>query len=107
MPYLIKEYSNGGFTAQEQYFGKTLCQSCMIIKCSFGRLKAHFGALKRPMDINLDKLPHVILHNFCKLNNKRIEEKLASSMDYDKDFQPVVSTNIIVIRQGEKESQGH
>ncbi|XP_022778912.1 putative nuclease HARBI1, partial [Stylophora pistillata] len=27
MPYIMKEYSNGGSTIQEQYFGMTLCQS--------------------------------------------------------------------------------
>ena len=35
----MKEYSNGGSTAQEQYFGLEVCQSCMAIECSFGRLK--------------------------------------------------------------------
>ncbi len=99
MPYLMKEYSNGGSTAQEQYFGTTLCQSRMVIECSFGRFKARFGALKRAMDINLDELPYVIyacfvLHNFCELNNERIgEDKVATAVDYDRSFQPVVSTN--------------
>ena len=36
MPYVMKEYSNGGSTAQEQYFGLKLCQSRMVIECSFG-----------------------------------------------------------------------
>ena len=52
MPYIMKEYSNGGATPQEQYFGMTLCKSRMVIECSFSRLKARFGALKGPMDIN-------------------------------------------------------
>ena len=99
MPYLMKEYSNGGSTAQQQYFGMTLCQSRMVIECSFGRLKARFGALKRPMDINLGKQSYVIyacfvLHNFCELNNERIgEDKAATAIDYDREFQPAVSTN--------------
>lgn len=99
MPYLMKEYSNGGSTAQEQYFGMSLCQSRMVIECAFGRLKARFGALRRAMDINLDDLPQVIyacfvLHNFCELNNERIgEDKVAAAVDYDKSFQPVVSNN--------------
>uniref|UniRef100_A0A0E9SPZ6 DDE Tnp4 domain-containing protein n=1 Tax=Anguilla anguilla TaxID=7936 RepID=A0A0E9SPZ6_ANGAN len=43
----------------------------MVIECSFGRLKARFGALRRAMDINLDDLPFVInarfvLHNYCE-----------------------------------------
>ena len=60
MPYLMKEYSNGEATVQEQYFGMTLCQSRMEIECACGRLKARFGCLKRAMDINLDELPYVI-----------------------------------------------
>ena len=94
MPYVMKEYSNGGSTAQEQYFGLKLCQSQMVIECSFGRLKARFGALKRVMDINLMELPHIIyacfvLHNFCELNNERIpEDKVSSAVDYDREFQP-------------------
>lgn len=92
MPYVMKEYSNGDSTAQEQYFGLKLCQS--RIGCSFGRLKARFGALKRAIDINLMELPHIIyaclfLHNFCELNNERIsEDKVSSAIDYDREFQP-------------------
>ena len=99
MPYLMKEYSNGGSNQQEQYYGMTLCQSRMVIECAFGRLKARFGALKRPMDINLNELPYVVyacfvLHNFCEIHGERIgEDKVTASMDYDKNFQPVTSTN--------------
>ena len=93
MPYVMKENYNGSSTAQEQYFGLKLCQSRMVIECSFGRLKARFGALKRAMDINLMELPHIIyacfvLHNFCELNNERIsEDKVSSTIDYDREFQ--------------------
>ena len=75
MPYLMKEYAGGGSTAQEQYFGRQLCGARMVIECAFGRLfKGRFGALRRPMDINLSDLPHVIyacfvLHNFCEMNH--------------------------------------
>lgn len=99
MPYLMKEYSNGGSNQQEQYYGMTLCQSRMVIECAFGRLKARFAALKRSMDINLGELPFVVyacfvLHNFCEMSGERIgEEKVTASMDYDKHFQPAISTN--------------
>ena len=99
IPYLMKEYSNGGSNQQEQYFGMTLCQSRMVIECAFGRLKARFAALKRPMDINLDELPFVVyacfvLHNFCEISGERIaEEKVTASVDYDKQFQPVIANN--------------
>ena len=95
----MKEYSNGGSNQQEQYYGMTLCQSRMVIECAFGRLKARFGALKRHMDTNLNELPYVVyacfvLHNFCEIHGERIgEDKVTASMDYDKNFQPVTSTN--------------
>ena len=49
MPYLMKEYASGGLTPQEQYFGLSVCKARMVIECAFGRLKARFGALRRPM----------------------------------------------------------
>lgn len=99
MPYLMKEYANGGSTKQEQYFGMRLCQARMVIECAFGRLKARFGALKRSTDINLDDLPSVIytcfvLHNYCELNNKKIsEEQVKTAIHYDREFQPAGETN--------------
>lgn len=74
LPYLMKEYVNGGSNAQEQYFGLSLCRARMVIECAFGRLKARFGALKRAMDINMNDLPCVIyscfvLHNFSEAAN--------------------------------------
>lgn len=66
----MKEYTNGGRTAQEQYFGLKLCSARNVIECFFGMLKARFGALRRATDIDIDELPYVIyvcyvLHNFC------------------------------------------
>ena len=86
----MKEYANGGSTLQQQYYGMTLCQSRMVIECSFGRLKACFGALKRAMDINLEEIPLVtyawfFLNNFCEMNNERIsDEHVSAAMSYDK-----------------------
>ena len=66
----------------------------MVIECSFARLKATFGALKRAMDINLMELLHIIyacfvLHNFCELNNERIsQDKVSPTIDYDIEFRP-------------------
>lgn len=99
MPYLMKEFSNGGATVQEQYFGMTLCQSRMVIECAFGRLKARFGALKRAMDIIIKDVASVIyacfvLHNFCELHKEIIgDDKVSSAINYDNSFQPVVSLN--------------
>ena len=68
MPYLMKEYANGGSTPQEQYYGYSLCSGRNVIECSFGRLKARFSALKRAMDINIQDLPHVIYSCFVLHN---------------------------------------
>ena len=94
LPYLMKEFGNGGSTRQEQYFGLMLCRSRMVIECAFGRLKARFPALRRTMDINLQELPSVIyacfvLHNFCELHKDPISnDKVSAAVNYDKEFQP-------------------
>ena len=94
LPYLLKEYAGGGSTRQEQYYGLRLCQARMVIECAFGRLKARFGMLRRPMDINIQDLPSVIfscfiLHNFCELNGESMgEEDVDAAIRYDKSIQP-------------------
>jgi len=99
MPYLMKEYTGGGSTVQEQYFGYRLCSARNVIECAFGRLKARFGCLKRAMDINLEDLPQVIyacfvLHNFCELNQEGIsEETMRRAMTYDRESQPETVPN--------------
>lgn len=57
MPYLMKEYANGGNTQQEQYFEYRLSSGRNVIERAFGHLKARFDALKRVMGINMDDLP--------------------------------------------------
>ena len=47
LPYLMKEYANGGSTAQEQYFGYKLCSARNVIECAFRRLKARFSSFWR------------------------------------------------------------
>ena len=98
MSYMMKEYTNGGSTPKEQYFGYRLCSARNAIECAFGRLKARFGALRRTMDINMEDLPYVIyacfiLHNFCEMNHESMcEEVISSAIDYDRDFQPQQQT---------------
>ena len=80
LPYLMKEYANGGSTVQEQYFCYRLCNARNVIECAFGRLKARFSALRRQMDINLDDLPTVIyacfiLHNYCEVHKETISDE--------------------------------
>jgi hypothetical protein len=106
MPYLMKEYVSGGATRQEQYFGLKMCSARNVIECSFGRLKARFGALKRAMDINIDDLPHVIyacfvLHNFCEMNGESVSEgSVQTAMSYDREFQPAITSSRYVASAG-------
>ncbi|XP_030008156.1 protein ALP1-like [Sphaeramia orbicularis] len=99
MPYLMKEYCNGGSTPQEQYFGLCLCRARMVIECAFGRLKARFASLRRPMDINIRDLPHVIyacfvLHNYCEVNKETLDEhSVSGAIHCDKDCQPPTQSN--------------
>lgn len=94
LPYVMKEYSNGGSTPQEQYFDTCLCKAHAVIECAFGRLKARYGALKRPMDINLKDLPHVIvacfvLHNFCEYSKESLDDHLVvETMQCERNCQP-------------------
>ena len=94
MPYVLKEYANGGTTPTEQYFGYKLSSARMVIECSFGRLKGRWGAPRRAMDIKLDDLPSVIfacfvLHNFCELHGETVtEERVQEACSYDREFQP-------------------
>eukprot|EP00112_Aurelia_sp_Birch-Aquarium-sp1_P016418 Seg3721.2 transcript_id=Seg3721.2/GoldUCD/mRNA.D3Y31 product="Protein ALP1-like" protein_id=Seg3721.2/GoldUCD/D3Y31 len=94
LPYVMKEYANGGNTIQEQFFCQRLSSARITIECSFGRLNARFGALRREMDICQRNLPDVIyscfvLHNFCELNRESIpEESVKRVSQYDREFQP-------------------
>ena len=59
-----------------------------MIECSFGRLKARFGCLRRAMDINMFDVPNVIytcfvLHNYCELNETINEENIRSAINYE------------------------
>lgn len=84
LPYLMKEYVAGGATPSEQYFGQRLSSARMVIECAFGRLKARFSALRRPMDICMEDVLHVImacfiLHNFCESANEPVPEQDSSN----------------------------
>ncbi|XP_033973718.1 putative nuclease HARBI1 [Trematomus bernacchii] len=99
LPYLMKEYATDGSTVQEQYFGLTLCRARMVIECAFGRLKNRFAALRRPMDINLVDLPHVIyscfvLHNFCEASKEAVDvQSVLGTIQAERDLQPPTQSN--------------
>lgn len=63
------------------------------MECAFGRLKARFGILRKPIDLSLRNIPATILtcfvlHNFCEVHNEHIGNDLAASIRrYDNEFQ--------------------
>ncbi|KAI4799402.1 hypothetical protein KUCAC02_016938 [Chaenocephalus aceratus] len=83
LPYLMKEYATGGATAKEQYLGLSLCSARMVIERAFGRLKARFAALRRPMDTNLDDLPHEAVD----------DQSVLGTIQGEKDLQPPTQSN--------------
>ena len=99
LPFLMKEYANGGKTPDEQFFGFGLLSARLIIECAFGRLKARFGCLRRSIDIRLEELPAVIrscfiLHNFCESKNEPVNQhRVAVARKYDTEFQPSFDKN--------------
>ena len=42
----MKEHVNGGKTPDEKFFGFQLSSVRMVLECTFGILKAHFGCLR-------------------------------------------------------------
>ena len=92
MPFVSKEFANGGKNQSEQFYGFRLSSARMVIECTFGRLKARFGCLKRDMDINFNDLTHVIhacfiLHNFCEIRNESIsQQEVKATIKYDREF---------------------
>uniref|UniRef100_A0A3Q2NX00 Putative nuclease HARBI1 n=1 Tax=Fundulus heteroclitus TaxID=8078 RepID=A0A3Q2NX00_FUNHE len=94
LSYLMKEHPDAGSTPQERGFGVCLRRAHDVILRAVGRLKARFAALKRPMDINLNDLPHVIyscfvLHNFCESRREAVDEQsVLGTMRSEKESQP-------------------
>ena len=77
LPFLLKKYPKGGKGEREQYFGYRLSSARMVIKNAFGGEKGRFGRWRRPMDLNIKELSHlimsiIILHNFCEINNEML-----------------------------------
>ena len=89
MPYLVKEYSGGGSTAEEQYFGLSLCRARMVIECSFGPLKGRFGALA---EVPCVVYACFILRGCCECIGENVsDDKVASAVAHGKDVQPITT----------------
>lgn len=83
----------------------------MVIECAFGRLKARFAILKRPLDSNIKEVAHVIyacfvLHNYCEFNQESIaEERVRLAINYDNRFQPPTVRNRSTTHSNEEEAR--
>ncbi len=92
LPYLMKEFAKGGSTSSEQFFGYRLSSARMVVECGFGRLKARFGILRKPIDLSMNNIPHTILscfilHNFCEMEGELVNDTLErASQNYNAQF---------------------
>ena len=102
LPFIMKEFANGGRTPEEQFFSYRLSLARMVIECAFGFLKARFICLRWDMNININDLPYVIhscfvLHNFCKINKEVINSSyVEAAKKFDLEFQPSTFTGYSV-----------
>ena len=69
LPNVMKEYSSC-FSNDEVLFNEMLRSTRNQIECAFGRLKARWRILMRPIDIDIQHVPSLIhtcfiLHNYC------------------------------------------
>ena len=73
LPNLMKEYTSCN-SNKEVVFNEMLRSGRNQIECAFGRLKARWRILNRPINMKLEHVPDIIyacfvLHNFCQLND--------------------------------------
>ena len=82
----------GGKYSSERFFGQRLSSTRIVIKCTFGQLKARLGCLRREMDINLKELLAVIhsgfiLHNVCKVRQEAVTQNdVLVARNHDVEF---------------------
>lgn len=63
LPYIIKEFENCK-SSEEVILTQMLCSARIQIVCAFGRLKARWRILMRPMDIPANYLPSIVFACF-------------------------------------------
>ena len=82
-PYCVKEYPN--CTTNEQVIFNNMLRSARNqIECAFGRLRARWSILRKPINMQLSQVPTSIyacfvLHNFCETSDVAIEDETNSS----------------------------
>ena len=70
LPYMMKEHEHSS-SNEAVTFNQMFRSARNMIECAFGRLKARWRILLRPMDIPVEKQPNIIcacfgIHNFCE-----------------------------------------
>ena len=76
-------------TSNEQViFNQLLCGAQNQVECAFGRLKARWRILLRPMDIPIDHLPNIVyacfvLHNYCERQKTEVDANLVEQIMLD------------------------
>ena len=84
LPYVMKEF-NSCTSNEEVIFNQMMRSARNQIECAFGRLKARWRILLRPMDIPVEKLPIIIfscfvLHNFCERQKTDVDAALVEKI---------------------------
>ena len=84
LPYLMKEYDNC-YSNEQLIFNQILRSARNQIECAFGRLKARWRMLMRPLDVPTQFLPEIIyacfvLHNFCEINKADVDISLVTQI---------------------------
>ena len=92
--YLMKEFSSGGITPEEEFFSYRLPSARMVVACAFGRLKGRFGILRKDIYTDLKTTLNIIyacfvLHNFCEMNKEQLLDGVVSTAIHNnKNMQP-------------------
>eukprot|EP00794_Sanderia_malayensis_P020675 gene20675-biopygen17064 len=79
LPSVLKEYSS--CTSDDEVMFNIMLRSVRNqIECAFGRLKARWRILNRPMDLALEHVPSIVyacfvLHNFCESRKASINQE--------------------------------
>lgn len=93
LPHCMKEYKSCT-TDEAVLFNNLLRASRNPIECAYGRLKARWQILTRPMDMKLENIPQIIyscfvLHNFCEMNGMQMDdEQIKMQVAFDKEQGP-------------------
>ena len=82
-PYSMKEYESCT-TNSHVVFNSMLRSARNPVECAFGRLKARWSILTRPIDLKLELVPYVVyscfvLHNFCEQSRNLIDPEVVEN----------------------------